>query len=81
MRSEDRVEERRFLKRIQQQKREEEMQEALENVAKNIQSTPSYLIIQTFLCNSNWNDVLLTTWKVLQLRIESLFEILSFLKI
>ena len=32
MRSEDRVEERRFIKRLQQQKREEEMQEALENV-------------------------------------------------
>ena len=42
MRSEDRVEERRFLKRIQQQKREEEMQEALENVIK-IYSQPLFI--------------------------------------
>lgn len=40
MRSEDRVEERRFLKRIQQQKREEEMQEALENVRRSSVYTP-----------------------------------------
>ena len=32
MKSEDRVEERRFIRRLQQQKREEEMQEALEQV-------------------------------------------------
>ena len=34
MKSEDRVEERRFLKRMQQQKKEEEIQEAIENVLK-----------------------------------------------
>jgi len=34
MMSEDRVEERRFLKRLQQQKKEEEIQEALENVGR-----------------------------------------------